>query len=86
MIEQILFYDRYFWYEFISILSSHIIFLKRGHVFRWQESRNDGPGVHINHPVTNFEFLYEPFYVAKDTVPPHDERFVGYGYTRNTQV
>lgn len=42
--------------------------------------------MHISHPVTNFEFLYEPFYVAPDTVPPHDERFVGYGYTRNTQV
>jgi len=36
--------------------------------------------------VTNFEFLYEPFYVAPDTVPGHDERFVGYGFTRNTQV
>ncbi|KAK9875222.1 hypothetical protein WA026_006009 [Henosepilachna vigintioctopunctata] len=53
---------------------------------RWQSSREDGPHVHISHPVTNFEFLYEPFYVAKDTVPAHDERFLGYGYTRNTQV
>ncbi|KYN07852.1 N-acetyllactosaminide beta-1,3-N-acetylglucosaminyltransferase [Cyphomyrmex costatus] len=42
--------------------------------------------VYISHDVTNFEFLYEPFYVAKDIVPPHDERFMGYGYTRNTQV
>lgn len=42
--------------------------------------------VYISHNVTNFEFLYEPFYVAKDIVPPHDERFMGYGYTRNTQV
>lgn len=41
---------------------------------------------YISHDVTNFEFLYEPFYVAKDIVPPHDERFIGYGYTRNTQV
>ncbi|KYN23020.1 N-acetyllactosaminide beta-1,3-N-acetylglucosaminyltransferase, partial [Trachymyrmex cornetzi] len=41
--------------------------------------------VYISHDVTNFEFLYEPFYVAKDIVPPHDERFMGYGYTRNTQ-
>uniref|UniRef100_T1JA84 Beta-1,4-glucuronyltransferase 1 n=1 Tax=Strigamia maritima TaxID=126957 RepID=T1JA84_STRMM len=36
--------------------------------------------------VTNYEFFYEPFYVSKDSVPPHDERFVGYGFTRNTQV
>lgn len=42
--------------------------------------------IHISHNVTNFEFLYEPFYVAQDTVPPHDERFLGYGYTRNSQV
>lgn len=42
--------------------------------------------VYVSHDVTNFEFLYEPFYVAKDIVPAHDERFMGYGYTRNTQV
>jgi hypothetical protein len=41
---------------------------------------------YVSHNVTNFEFLYEPFYVSKDTAPPHDERFIGYGYTRNTQV
>lgn len=41
---------------------------------------------HISHNVTNFEFFYEPFYVASDMVPPHDERFLGYGFTRNTQV
>lgn len=40
----------------------------------------------ISHNVTNFEFLYEPFYVSTDLVPPHDERFLGYGFTRNTQV
>lgn len=40
----------------------------------------------ISYNVTNFEFLYEPFYVATDLVPPHDERFLGYGFTRNTQV
>ncbi|KAH0950585.1 hypothetical protein HN011_006998 [Eciton burchellii] len=42
--------------------------------------------VYVSHDVTNFEFLYEPFYVAKDIAPSHDERFMGYGYTRNTQV
>ncbi|XP_034937625.1 beta-1,4-glucuronyltransferase 1 [Chelonus insularis] len=41
---------------------------------------------YISHNVTNFEFLYEPFYVSKDIAPAHDERFLGYGYTRNTQV
>lgn len=41
---------------------------------------------HVSHNVTNFELLYEPFYLAADNVPPHDERFLGYGFTRNTQV
>ncbi|XP_023233755.1 beta-1,4-glucuronyltransferase 1-like [Centruroides sculpturatus] len=36
--------------------------------------------------VNNYEFFYEPFYVADNEVPPNDERFVGYGFTRNTQV
>jgi len=54
---------------------------------RWQASADsEDDTVRISHNVTNFEFLYEPFYVAPDTVPPHDERFLGYGYTRNTQV
>lgn len=43
-------------------------------------------GTYISYNVTNFEFLYEPFYVATDLVPLHDERFLGYGFTRNTQV
>ncbi|XP_046394874.1 beta-1,4-glucuronyltransferase 1 [Ischnura elegans] len=54
---------------------------------RWQdEPESPGGFVHVSHNVTNFEFLYEPFYVAADSVPPHDERFMGYGYTRNTQA
>jgi Glycosyl-transferase for dystroglycan len=56
-------------------------------VIRWQaEAEVVGQEVHVSHNVTNFEFLYEPFYVAPDTAPAHDERFIGYGYTRNTQV
>ena len=42
--------------------------------------------VHVSHNVTNYEFFYEPFYVSLDSVPRYDERFVGYGFTRNTQV
>ncbi|KAF2359253.1 Nucleotide-diphospho-sugar transferase [Trinorchestia longiramus] len=41
--------------------------------------------VFISHNV-KFEFFYEPFYVSKDSCPAHDERFVGYGFTRNTQA
>ncbi|XP_066260700.1 beta-1,4-glucuronyltransferase 1 isoform X2 [Euwallacea similis] len=53
---------------------------------RWQQYKDPDDRVRISHPVTNFEFLYEPFYISTDNVPPHDERFVGYGYTRNSQV
>ena len=34
----------------------------------------------------NFEFFYEPFYISLDSAPAFDERFIGYGFTRNTQV
>uniref|UniRef100_A0A1B6D9Z2 Beta-1,4-glucuronyltransferase 1 n=1 Tax=Clastoptera arizonana TaxID=38151 RepID=A0A1B6D9Z2_9HEMI len=51
---------------------------------RWEDDLSEI--VHISHNVTNFEFLYEPFYVAPDIAPGHDERFIGYGFTRNTQV
>lgn len=49
-------------------------------------SNSDDQQITISHQVTNYEFFYEPFYVALDNVPPHDERFVGYGFTRNSQV
>ncbi|CAB3222709.1 unnamed protein product [Arctia plantaginis] len=53
---------------------------------RWEASGgNESLETHVSHNVTNFELLYEPFYVAPDTVPAHDERFLGYGFTRNTQ-
>lgn len=56
------------------------------HFSRWEHAVHHGSDTRISHMVTNFEFLYEPFYVATDDAPIHDERFVGYGYTRNTQV
>ncbi|GBO04498.1 Beta-1,4-glucuronyltransferase 1 [Araneus ventricosus] len=36
--------------------------------------------------ISNYEFFYEPFFVARANVPLYDERFIGYGFTRNTQV
>ncbi|XP_055379871.1 beta-1,4-glucuronyltransferase 1 [Condylostylus longicornis] len=53
---------------------------------KWiQNDKMDGDIV-ISHNVTNFEFLYEPFYIADNTAPMFDERFLGYGFTRNSQV
>ncbi|XP_017868622.1 PREDICTED: beta-1,4-glucuronyltransferase 1 [Drosophila arizonae] len=53
---------------------------------KWLTLKGNETSVSISHIVTNFEFLYEPFYIALDTVPIHDERFTGYGFTRNSQV
>ena len=36
--------------------------------------------------VKTFYFMYEPLYIAKADTPPFEERFTGYGMTRNTQV
>ncbi|ODN01158.1 Beta-1,4-glucuronyltransferase 1 [Orchesella cincta] len=45
----------------------------------------DGP-VKVSHKVINSQtYLYEPFYVSSDSIPPFDERFLGYGFTRNSQ-
>jgi len=52
---------------------------------RWRET-TETEQVIVSHNVTNYEFFYEPFYIARDDVAPHDERFLGYGFTRNTQV
>ena len=49
-------------------------------------SNDNTSDVFVSHFVTNFEMFYEPFYVAEDSAPVHDERFYGYGYTRNSQV
>ena len=40
----------------------------------------------IAYEVTEYIFKYEPLYVAKADVPKFDERFMGFGMTRNTQV
>uniref|UniRef100_A0A1I8MFG4 Beta-1,4-glucuronyltransferase 1 n=1 Tax=Musca domestica TaxID=7370 RepID=A0A1I8MFG4_MUSDO len=52
----------------------------------WLANTQTDDRISISHQVTNYEFFYEPFYVALDNAPPHDERFVGYGFTRNSQV
>ncbi|KAH9645428.1 hypothetical protein HF086_014520 [Spodoptera exigua] len=54
---------------------------------RWEASGgNESELTHISHNVTNFELLYEPFYLASDIVPAHDERFLGYGFTRTRRM
>ncbi|KAK8767138.1 hypothetical protein V5799_006072 [Amblyomma americanum] len=52
----------------------------------WEALPHSEDGLHAAYPVKRYEFFYEPFYVAGKEVPRYDERFVGYGFTRNTQV
>ncbi|EDW32484.1 GL11668 [Drosophila persimilis] len=59
---------------------------RKGCQTKWLSSNTNDTEVSISHVVTNFEFLYEPFYIAIDSAPAHDERFTGYGFTRNSQV
>ena len=40
----------------------------------------------VAYNVTKYVFLYEPIYVARATTPQFDERFIGFGMTRNTQA
>merc|ERR1719219_202246 len=54
--------------------------------FSLYEKKQDESSLHVSHTVKNFEFFYEPFYISLDTAPPFDERFIGYGFTRNTQA
>ena len=49
------------------------------------ERNQDDTVLHVSHEA-KYEVFYEPFYVSLDTAPPHDERFLGYGFTRNSQV
>ena len=46
----------------------------------------EGDSLSIAYMVDQYRFMYEPIYVARADSPQFDERFVGYGMTRNTQV
>lgn len=54
---------------------------------RWTTTNMEEGPVFISHEILdNQTAVYEPFYVSPDDVPPYDERFLGYGFTRNSQV
>jgi hypothetical protein len=55
--------------------------------YRWESNTEDRTDpVHVNHNVTTFKMGYELLYVARVGTPDYDERFIGYGWTRNTQL
>ena len=42
--------------------------------------------IDVAYKVEKYIFKYEPLYIAKGDTPAFDERFIGFGMTRNTQV
>lgn len=55
--------------------------------FRWVATNMNDGKVKISHKILEKRIkMYEPFYVSSDDIPPYDERFLGYGFTRNSQV
>ena len=40
----------------------------------------------VAYKVEKYRLLYEPIYVSRGDTPAFDERFIGFGYTRNSQV
>jgi len=45
-----------------------------------------GLNLEVSYNISKYIFKYEPLYVAKAIIPMFDERFIGFGMTRNTQV
>ena len=68
--------------------------LVRNFYYWWKTSRNlkrwekldQAASLDVAYKVDKYIFKYEPLYVARADTPPFDERFVGFGMTRNTQV
>ena len=58
---------------------------KSSNLARW-EKLPETAGLEVAYTVDKYIFKYEPLYVARADTPPFDERFVGFGMTRNTQV
>jgi len=52
---------------------------------KW-ESIPDQNTTEVGYEVEHFLFKYEPLYVTRSEVPIFDERFIGFGMTRNTQA
>ena len=58
---------------------------KSSNLSEWQKL-GQAEKMAVAYKVTQYIFKYEPLYVARADSPQFDERFVGFGMTRNTQV
>jgi len=58
---------------------------KSSNLGKW-ENIDQQPELEVAYKVDKYIFKYEPLYIARGDTPPFDERFIGFGMTRNTQV
>ena len=58
---------------------------KSSNLKKW-EKLPESEDLDIAYRVEKYIFKYEPLYVARADTPAFDERFIGFGMTRNTQV
>lgn len=58
------------------------------HLENWEvePARSTAPHYTVLYNITTYEEFWEPILVLPYTAPPFDERFIGYGFTRNSQV
>ena len=52
---------------------------------RWEKTPETDE-VEVAYEVAKYKLLYEPIYVSRGDTPVFDERFIGFGFTRSSQV
>ncbi|KAF2367103.1 hypothetical protein FHG87_002158, partial [Trinorchestia longiramus] len=52
----------------------------------WEKIPSSPDALKVAYNITSWQRHWEPIYVTRATVPAFDERFIGYGFTRNSQV
>lgn len=50
------------------------------------ENLNETLELRVGYVITTYQMLWEPFYIVQGDVPAFDERFIGFGFNRNSQV
>ena len=58
---------------------------KSSNLLKW-ETIPETADLDVAYKVEKYIFKYEPLYVSRGDTPAFDERFIGFGMTRNTQV
>jgi N-acetyllactosaminide beta-1,3-N-acetylglucosaminyltransferase len=54
---------------------------------RWAKTNVIEEPIKVSHEAVSKYFkYYEPFYLSQNTIPQFQEKFIGYGFNRNSQV